>query len=336
MSESFTPREFIDKINSDNYGPAFDPYEVDGLIRKQQKEDAGADLLAQAKAEVAKEKASITPEAKIAHVEAQIDAMKEWVEQQQLLGKYASLEFRGDVEINYDEFQQEAVVETEEIALWLEEGKGLVLPNHVDGSVRIQGLVTEEGAEGLKLPQSITGSLSLENIQTTKGLELPKTIGGTLTLHSLTSAKGLEFPDSIGQTLDLRGLTDIEGLKLPKEIGRSLYLNSIEKAEDLEFPERIPWNLGLDSLIFITGLELPKSVGNDLNLNSLTSASGLRFPDNIGGTLKLDGLKSADGLELPASIGSYVYLNGLSFTERELLRAQRPDLANKILPLDIM
>jgi hypothetical protein len=58
MNQSFTPREFIDKINAENPGPAFDPYGVDGLIIKQQEDSAGADLLARAKtdASIHKEK----------------------------------------------------------------------------------------------------------------------------------------------------------------------------------------------------------------------------------------------------------------------------------------
>jgi hypothetical protein len=56
MPESYTPREFIEKINAENPGSVFDPYGVEGLIIKKQEDSAGADLLAQAKAEVAKEK----------------------------------------------------------------------------------------------------------------------------------------------------------------------------------------------------------------------------------------------------------------------------------------
>jgi hypothetical protein len=48
MNQSFTPREFIEKINADNPGLVFDPYGVNGLIIKQQ-EDSGADLLSRAK-----------------------------------------------------------------------------------------------------------------------------------------------------------------------------------------------------------------------------------------------------------------------------------------------
>jgi hypothetical protein len=49
MNQSFTPREFIDKINAENPGQVFDPYDVKGLVTVQDQEPSVAkDLIAKA------------------------------------------------------------------------------------------------------------------------------------------------------------------------------------------------------------------------------------------------------------------------------------------------
>jgi hypothetical protein len=58
MNQSFTPREFIEKINAESTGPAFDPYEVEGLMQKQKEASAASDLLTELKSNVSEEKAS--------------------------------------------------------------------------------------------------------------------------------------------------------------------------------------------------------------------------------------------------------------------------------------
>ena len=75
--------------------------------------------------------------------------------------------------------------------------------------------------------------------------------------------------------------------------------------------------------------ELEK-VGGTLGLDSLTSAVGLVLPTTINGRLDLRGLTSADGLLLPQTISGSLYLRNLPETEKQKLREQRPDLADKI------
>lgn len=70
-------------------------------------------------------------------------------------------------------------------------------------------------AEGLKLPESLGGSLYLESLTKVERLKFPKIIGGSLGLPSLTTAEGLKIPRFIGGNLHLNNLTTAEGLKLP-------------------------------------------------------------------------------------------------------------------------
>ena len=86
-------------------------------------------------------------------------------------------------------------------------------------------------AEGLTLPNSISGDLTLSSLRSAEGLTLPNPIGGGLYLNSLSSAEGLTLPNSIGGGLYLNSLSSAEGLTLPNSIGGGLYLNSLSSAD---------------------------------------------------------------------------------------------------------
>jgi hypothetical protein len=266
MTESFTPREFIDKINAENPGSAFDPYGVEGLVTKQHEDSAGADLLAQAKAEVAKEKAKNTPEAQIAELERQVEAMRQWLIQDGTYSREEANKIAQRLNVLYNEETQQAEV------------------------LGYFGLYKLQSAKGLILPSNIYGDLNLESLTSAEGLVLPQSIGGELNLSSLTSTEGLQLPDSIGD-LDLSGLTSAEGLVFPQSIG-DLELRSLTTAEGLELPQSID-DLYLDSLTSAEGLQLPDSIGS-LGLSSLTSAEGLTLPTSVGGHLDLSGLTTAE------------------------------------------
>ena len=113
-----------------------------------------------------------------------------------------------------------------------------------------------------------------------------------------------------------------------------LNLYSLTSADGLQLPDSIGGYLNLGGLTSADGLELSASIGGNLNLSGLTSADGLELPDSIGGDLSLYSLTSADGLQLPDSIGGNLLLNSFTSAERNQLRAQRPDLADKIYPKD--
>ena len=186
MPESFTPREFIDKINAENPGSVFDPYGVEGLVTKQHEDSAGADLLTQAKAEVAKEKAKNTPEGQVAELERQIEALRQWLIKD---GKY-TLE---DVDIIIQEIKVEFNQEAQQAEvlgdLWLNRltsAEGLTLPNSIRGNLHLSGLTS---AEGLTLPSSIDGGLTLDSLPTAEGLILPVKVKDYLTLFRLTSTE---------------------------------------------------------------------------------------------------------------------------------------------------
>jgi hypothetical protein len=127
---------------------------------------------------------------------------------------------------------------------------------------------------------------------------------GDLSLNGLTSAKGLVLPESV-EYLSLNSLTSAEGLILPESVSH-LELNSLTSAEGLILPESVG-ELYLDNLITAEGLILPESV-KYLYLNSLTSAEGLVLPKFVYG----------------------LGINNLPETEKQKLRKQRPDLADKI------
>jgi len=196
VSESYTPRELINKINEGNNGPAFDPYGTEALrSRMRVKKINEGDIFAEAEEAIAQEKviATDTPEAKIAAAEAQVEAMRQWLIQD---GTYTPEEVDRKINglsVEYDDQKDEAVVQ-----------------NSLD-------LPSLTSAEGLTLPQSIGGNLDLDSLTSAEGLTLPQSIGGDLDLRSLTSAEGLTLPQSIGGSLRLYSLTSAEKQKLRQQ-----------------------------------------------------------------------------------------------------------------------
>ena len=179
--------------------------------------------------------------------------------------------------------------------------------------------------------QAITsGDLWLSYLRSAEGLILPESVGGSLNLRSLTSAEGLILPESVGGSLNLHSLTSAEGLTLPQSVGGTLDLESLTSAEGLDFPQSVGGYLDLSSLSSAEGLNLPQSVSGDLWLSHLSSAEGLTLPQSVGGRLRLDSLTSTEGLDLPQSVGGALWLNFLTHEDRQKLREQRPDLADKI------
>ena len=206
MPESYTPREFIEKINAESTGPTFDPYGVEGLLKRQQEGSAATDLLSEAKARVEEERAKKnTPEGQIAELQQQIEDMRQWLIQD---GTYSQAQVDDRIRLlsvvyNQDKQQAEVI-------------------GNLD-------LIILTSAEGLVLPQSIGGYLNLRSLKSAKGLVLPQSIGD-LNLNSLTSAKGLVLPQSIVFCLYLGSLKSAEGLVLPQSIG-GLWLDKLTSAE---------------------------------------------------------------------------------------------------------
>jgi hypothetical protein len=177
------------------------------------------------------------------------------------------------------------------------------------GVLNLSGLQSAEGAEGLKLPETVTGNLSLGGLQSAEGLKLPETINGNLDLGDLQSAEGLELPETIGGSLFLSGLQSAEGLNLPEMVHGGLILSGLQSAE---------------------GLNLPEVVEGNLYLSGLRSAKGLKLPQKVG-FIDLSGLQSAEGLELPEGVSGVVDLSGVPLAEKKELRKKYPKLADKIL-----
>ena len=195
---------------------------------------------------------------------------------------------------------------------------GLVLPQHISGSLFLDGLYE---ADDLVFPQSIGGNLFLDGLYNAERLILPKSIGETLVLGGLSTVEGVVLPQKIGN-LDLSGIISPKGLILPRHIDGNLFLDYLSSTEGLVLPQSVGGNLFLDNLTSAEGLVLPQSVGGYLDIHNLDSAESLVLPQNIGGSLNLSGLTSANGLILPYGFN----LNKLicpSYIKNEIL--QNPD-----------
>jgi len=291
MSESYTPQELIDEINSKRNpnGPPYDPAKTEFLREASRiKKATQGDIIAQAKlqnGEAQRQEAKI--EAKIAQAEKVIADMREWLIQD---GTYYSTNYIDDM---LSELTVEYDNDTDRVI--------------TSGTLNLYSLTS---AEGLTLPQSVGGNLDLGSLTSAEGLTLPESIGGGLYLSNLRSAEGLTLPQSVGGSLSLRSLTSAKGLILPQSVGGDLSLFHLRSAE---------------------GLTLPQSVGGGLDLSQLRSAEGLTLPQGVGGSLYLNYLTSAEGLTLPESVGGDIYLESLTHEGKQKLRELQPDLADKIV-----
>jgi len=97
--------------------------------------------------------------------------------------------------------------------------EGLKLPETVNGTLNFWSIIKTDGLEGVELPKIVGGDLVLSNLDSAKGLKLPERIGGTLYLAEHKSAEGVEFPKIVDGSIDLVGLRSIKGLKLPEHVG---------------------------------------------------------------------------------------------------------------------
>ena len=220
MSESYTPRELIDKINSENpNGPPYDPANTESLREASRINKATqGDIIAQAELqnrETQRQEATII-EAKIAQAEKVIADMREWLTQD---GTYSSEQIDerlSKLTVEYDNDTDQAIT---------------------SGTHNLRSLTS---AEGLTLPESIGGTLDLSHLTSAEGLTLPQSVGGELYLGFLRSAEDLTFPQSVGGDLDLRELTSAEGLTLPQSVGGELYLPSLTSEDRQKLRELLP------------------------------------------------------------------------------------------------
>ena len=268
MSESYTPQELIDEINSKRNpnGPPYDPAKTEFLREASRiKKATQGDIIAQAELQNMEAQRQ---EAKIAQAEKVIADMREWLTQDGTYSTEEIEEILSKLTVEYDN-DTDRVITSGTLDLYsLTSAEGLTLPESVGGDLNLRDLTS---AEGLTLPESIGGGLYLSHLRSAEGLTLPQSVGGSLSLRSLTSAKGLILPQSVGGDLSLFHLRSAEGLTLPQSVGGGLDLSQLRSAEGLNFPQ---------------------SVGGGLDLHDLTSAEGLTFPQSVGGYLYLESLTS--------------------------------------------
>ena len=201
MSESYTPRELIDEINSKRNpnGPPYDPAKTEFLREASRiKKATQGDIIAQAEQDIEaqrQEEIANSPEAKIAQAEKVIADMREWLTQD---GTYST----GQI----DKILSKLTVEYD---------------NETDRAIT-------------------SGDLWLSYLTSAEDLTFPQSVGGTLDLDSLTSAEGLTLPESVGDTLWLNSLRSAEGLTLPRSVGDYLYLNSLTHEDRQKLRELRP------------------------------------------------------------------------------------------------
>ena len=164
-------------------------------------------------------------------------------------------------------------------------------------------------AQGVTLPQRMTGDLFLQGLTSAQGLILPRSMNGHLDLSGLTSAEGLTLPPSMNGSLSLHGLTSAQGLVLPHSMNGRLALDGLTSAQGLILPRSMNGHLDLDHLTSAEGLTLPHSMNGNLYLDGLTSARGLTLPRSMNGTLSLDGLTSVRGLVWPTHFSGQICLS---------------------------
>jgi hypothetical protein len=136
--------------------------------------------------------------------------------------------------------------------------------------------------------------LGLPSLTSSEGLTLPTTVNGSLSLRSLTSAEGLTLPITLNGYLDLFNLKSAEGLTLPTTVNGHLWLFNLKSAEGLTLPTTVNGHLALQRLTSAEGLTLPTTLNGDLDLSSLSSAKGLILPSILKGGLKLHSLSSVE------------------------------------------
>ena len=184
MPESYTPREFIDTINSKSPGGVkYDPYGTEALRRQAQEKAEGGSIFAEARQAIAERK---TPDEKIAKAKEQIKAMRQWLIND---GTYEEWEIEDRInrlEVKYDEFEEQAVANGDLDLDALKSAEHLTLPDTINGSLNFGGLTS---AKGLTLPQTIGGDLDLDGLESDEHLTLPQTITGGLYLDRLSPAE---------------------------------------------------------------------------------------------------------------------------------------------------
>ena len=151
--------------------------------------------------------------------------------------------------------------------------------------------------DNLKLPEIVTGSLSVFCVKRMKELVLPQ-VGAHLSVYGLERARQIIFAEKEGYDLNLYNLID---------------------CNKIHFPESIKGNLDLRKVLFAADMTMPKKVGGDVYLTSLISANNVILPEVIGENLYIENLINFSG-EFPKTIYGRAYSYNYSFEDIEQRR----------------
>jgi hypothetical protein len=94
--------------------------------------------------------------------------------------------------------------------------------------------------KGSIFPESVYGSLKLNNLTSVDGLILPRLVKGDFNLSKLASSKGLVLPKVVGGDLSLSGLTSIDDLVLPEFVGGKVWLSALSENEKDILKQKYP------------------------------------------------------------------------------------------------
>lgn len=213
----------------------------------------------------------------------------------------------------------------------LRDGKGVILPEKIDGKLNLWYLIN---ADGMVFPKAVNGSIFLNSLPKATGLTFPKKVNGEIFLKSLTAAKNIVFPNIVKGKIFLDNLTVAKNIIFPHHLYHKLELNKLVSAQNLIFPPKIDYSIEINNLASVEGLILPKVIEGNLILNSLTSSEGFVFPEYISGSLLLKNLRDIENLKLPKDQNGefYVPCDNLicPFTKEQLIKAAKKTEAKQL------
>ncbi len=213
----------------------------------------------------------------------------------------------------------------------LQDGKGVILPENVDGMLNLFHFIN---VDGMVFPKAVNGSIHLEKLPKAKGLIFPKKVNGAIFLKSLTAAQNIVFPNIMKGEIFLDNLTVAKNIIFPHHLFSRLEMNKLVNAQNLIFPPKVDYSIEINNLASAKGLVLPKVIDGSLILNGLTSAEGFVFPKHISGSLVLNNLRNVKSLKLPKNENGefYVPCDNLicPFTKEQLIKAAKKAEAKQL------
>ena len=148
----------------------------------------------------------------------------------------------------------------------LKDGKGVILPEKIDGDLNLWYLIN---ADGMVFPKAVNGSIFLNNLPKATGLTFPKKVKGSIYLKSLNTAKNIFFPNIVKGEIFLNNLTVAKNIIFPHHLYHKLELNKLVSAQNLIFPPKIDYSIEIYNLDIednrVIMFQVPAASGTPMN-----------------------------------------------------------------------